>query len=1116
MMKSVAIFFVAGGLLLTSIGALVLAQDENQAEPAAEVDVTTLPENPNPPVPPPEAAAVPPAEPSAVQEPVVETPAAAPEQVEPAAPLDQAPEETARSRAGNGVALPPAPTAAETTPTPAVEEPAKNETEAVTITPVAVPATAPSEPPVPAATPEATPIEAPVETTIPAVVEPVPEPAVVEPAPEPAVVEPAAEPAVAEPVPEPAVVEPAPEPETIEPTPEAVVEKPEAPTALPPAGAEVATQATAEAVAPVPSPEKPAVEGEEEIVFELERGAVSAAPEKPSEVVEEAVTAEPKASLWRRLVGRAPRAALEAEKAVTGAVTAAGAPEKMLTQEELLAAQEEVRRQAREVEALKALDLGYQAMGRNEFDAALKHFNQALNLMPIRPHTVETRQKAMQSQAECEYRIALNYYKAGQYDDAKKAIRRALEYYPAHQRVARLSEEIKKEEARIVDSKAVPTPPRLAAEYLDRQKQVKTAIERGRQYYAIGEYEKARREFRNVLALDEKNEEAAAQLKKLAAKMYNLETGQMDRQQAEMIAQVRDAWSSRVRPETVGPEAVAPGPEPVRLGKRRLLEKLNSIQIPKLEFRQANIVDVIKYLDEVSLVNDKESPPGEKGVNFILHLKRPGAAEAAPSAPVAPAEGELLGEEAAVAAPMPTTLPTVTLSLRNIVLMDAIKYITEVTGLKYRIEENVVIITPSDVVTEALITRTYKVQPSIAETIIGAAEGAAQATPEFGGPAPTVERGDVKKFFVDAGVPFPQDTSIVYKPSLNLLIVKNTAENLENFERILNSINDVPVQVEIEARFVEVAQSDLEELGLEWLLTDNWELAENASASAPLQLSARERVQMNKNAFSKGLRNLALGASGISATPGGDMAGVISISSVLTNPEMTMILHALEQRSGANLLSAPKVTTKSGANAEIKVVRELIYPTEFTVTQPQVSGSGAGSLAVVGQAIVTPAGFEKRDTGVVLNVTPTVGPDGFSIDLVMLPQVVELADWVNYGSSSTDAQGRLQVWNMPQPIFHTRTITTGITIWDGQTVVMGGLITEAQTTTQDKVPVLGDIPLLGALFRSKSNISRKFNLLIFVTANLVDPAGNKINKEIVASVAGGAAAAAAAAPATAP
>jgi len=81
---------------------------------------------------------------------------------------------------------------------------------------------------------------------------------------------------------------------------------------------------------------------------------------------------------------------------------------------------------------------------------------------------------------------------------------------------------------------------------------------------------------------------------------------------------------------------------------------------------------------------------------------------------------------------------------------------------------------------------------------------------------------------------------------------------------------------------------------------------------------------------------------------------------------------------------------------------------------------------------------------------------------------------------------------MQQPFFHTRTISTSISIYNGATVVMGGMITEARQEVDDKIPFLGDIPILGRLFRSRSESSVKRNLLIFVTAKLVDPAGNAL------------------------
>ena len=135
--------------------------------------------------------------------------------------------------------------------------------------------------------------------------------------------------------------------------------------------------------------------------------------------------------------------------------------------------------------------------------------------------------------------------------------------------------------------------------------------------------------------------------------------------------------------------------------------------------------------------------------------------------------------------------------------------------------------------------------------------------------------------------------------------------------------------------------------------------------------------------------------------------------------------------------------------------------------------------------MIFPESFETREVGVILNVTPTVGPDKYTIDLPLAPEVAELVDWIQYGTPP---------FNIPQPIFASRNATTSIVIWDGQTIVMGGLINEIITRFDDKIPFIGDLPIVGRLFRSEGEASRKRNLLIFVTARIVDPAGQVVNK----------------------
>lgn len=762
---------------------------------------------------------------------------------------------------------------------------------------------------------------------------------------------------------------------------------------------------------------------------------------------------------------------------------------KVQTPEELLAAQEEVRRQVKEVEGLKKIDQAYQEMSRNEFEKALTHFSDGLSVLPLRPYTVETRQKAMTSEAECEYRIALNNYQAGKVNEARENIRRALEYAPGHRGAARLSERIKQDQERRAEVEAQPVPPRKSPAFLEQKKTTKADIHRGREYMAIKEYSKAENEFRNVLADDKFNSEASANLKKTAETRYNLETDDFQRMKAEMLAQISDTWMPPVKRVATGPMSEAQETIIASQARRRLEEKLKNIMIQKIEFVDAKIEDVITYLHQQSLIGDRDSAPGEKGVNFLLRLNKPGQT----AAPAAPAAADVFATEEAKPAGGAGGGGGITMTMRDISLMDAIYYITSMADLKYRIQERVVIIHSPDIALGEMDTRTYKVLPSTIDLMTGGG-GASLTTTEAASDKMEIgqksaglsERKDIKIFLTDAGVPFPENTSIVYIPAPPLLIVRNTSENLENFERLLTKLNVPTIQVAIEARFVEIGQTDLQELGLEWLLTDNWELATKTTG---------ERVQMNKNNLTKGLRELNVTGGQVGTAVSGTMGSIAAISSILTNPELTVVLHALEQKDGANLLSAPKVTTKSGSNAKIKVVEELIYPTEYQQNIQSLGTTSSGNQSVT-KIVVTPSAFETRDLGVILDVTPTVGPDNETIDLIMLPQVVELARWIDYGSDQPTGDGNnTQHVPLLQPVFHCRDITTSISIWDGQTVVMGGLISEGQVNTEDKVPLLGDIPLLGYLFKTKTSRSVKKNLLIFVTANLVDPAGNKIKKD---------------------
>ncbi|MBK8091460.1 MAG: tetratricopeptide repeat protein [Verrucomicrobiaceae bacterium] len=258
--------------------------------------------------------------------------------------------------------------------------------------------------------------------------------------------------------------------------------------------------------------------------------------------------------------------------------------------------------------------------------------------------------------------------------------------------------------------------------------------------------------------------------------------------------------------------------------------------------------------------------------------------------------------------------------------------------------------------------------------------------------------------------------------------------------------------------------------------------------------------------------------------------GLLSVAGVFSDPQFQMVMRGLSQKKGVDLMSAPSVTTKGGTRATMEVTREFIYPTEFDPPQlPQGNSSGGGGLLGGGGTTLiatptTPTAFEMRGTGVKLEAEPTVGPDGNAIELNLSPEVVEFDGFINYGSPiyspSSFAYLRVEIpvtttefnygtayvpLSQPerlitpnvinQPIFSVRKVTTGVTVWDGQTVALGGLIREDVQDVEDKLPILGDLPFVGRLFRSESEQHYKRNLMIFVTANLIDPSGQRIKPQ---------------------
>jgi general secretion pathway protein D len=244
--------------------------------------------------------------------------------------------------------------------------------------------------------------------------------------------------------------------------------------------------------------------------------------------------------------------------------------------------------------------------------------------------------------------------------------------------------------------------------------------------------------------------------------------------------------------------------------------------------------------------------------------------------------------------------------------------------------------------------------------------------------------------------------------------------------------------------------------------------------------------------------------------------GAFSIAGVFTDPQFQLVIRALSQKKGVDLMTSPAVVTKSGQRATIVVARELPYPTEFNPPQIPTQVGGRTNATFVNGGLAnqsssrfapitptTPTAFAKRDVGITMEVEPVVDPNNRIVHLNVVPSSTEFEGFVDYGSPIMNGApigfgGATVFYTQPnhilQPIFRTNKTSTAVDIWDGNTLVLAGVVTETRTDIQDKVPVLGSLPIIGRAFQSKvSQVERK-NVAFFVSVRIIDPAGNNINQ----------------------
>ncbi|GEM_PF-5483862 len=374
----------------------------------------------------------------------------------------------------------------------------------------------------------------------------------------------------------------------------------------------------------------------------------------------------------------------------------------------------------------------------------------------------------------------------------------------------------------------------------------------------------------------------------------------------------------------------------------------------------------------------------------------------------------------------------VTVSFHDVAPEKALRVILNVNGFDYVEEGNIirVISMPKSAEKEKVIDSSFNPQQLVSKVITLQSIDASSALPHI--QKLLSEHGNAE-LFTNKGVEYSDK-----------ILVKDMPGNLKRIESLVAQIDRPLPQVLIEAKFVNAQVDVHKELGFTW---DWWK---------------------NLNEFDNAF--IGITSSGLRGTP--EAADIFNVN-IQGNPVsndhyLAVTLQAMEKEGKIDLLSAPRVTTSSGNKAEVNEMVEIPY-IEVTVEE---TGEGDTAKTTRKEEV------KFKEAGVKLEVTPIVKPDG-SIDIILHPKVTEVVDYFEYqpeeGITTTI------------PIMHTRETTTRVSVKNGTTIVIAGLMQNWMRYDLKKVPFLGDIPLMGALFRHKVRRKQKGDLVVFVTPRIITP-----------------------------
>ena len=625
--------------------------------------------------------------------------------------------------------------------------------------------------------------------------------------------------------------------------------------------------------------------------------------------------------------------------------------------------------------------------------------------------------------------------------------------------------------------------------------QIQILLEQARRLAAVKDYSSALVKYNDILLIDPYNADATQGRRGIARRMARMGNQRYVNTHRRVMAEVEWKYALPIIREASGnPSNVVNGsvakPEGVRASL--IQPKLERIFV-NLDINNKHISSAVNYLQEESRRND--TGPEPRGVN-IIYIGDVRNADETPeesrkraeerqkrleerrkrleqSRKNAEADGEAEEEAASDNQEQGVDLdePKVTLAGGKRSLLQALAMLCQSAKpkLNMQIDDYAVVLTPADVTLSNMMLRSYPV------TIPAGWEG----------DAPEDISTKIKDSLMaksDGQTLFPKGSVLYYNPDTKRVSITNTRDNHRAIQKFLEE-NFKPkdtTMVQVMVKLVDINQNDLDELAF------NWQLAVNSS---------KHRVQPNGKLSSSMIMDpnnpLLRYYNNAGERVNGDVNGSL-LSFVWQNEKGTRVvasMFAMNQADSSDVLMSPRITVKEGVEATINMIEVHHFP-DSEWNDVEVPQSDNAFFYATAQ----PDLEEETELGVDFKVKPFVNHKLGLITAQINVNFKTLAGWSEYDTRVFDEEGNVEDGNFYRmPILNTPGINTQITARDGETIIAGGVVADETSSVNDKIPILGDIPFIGRLFKSKGQKSSKRNLLVFVTFRLVKPDGTPVN-----------------------